>query len=240
VATLPPGEKTRERYARIAGVSARTIHNVDVVKKEAPELLEQVRGGEMKFRLAVRRAQQARRRREAGEAPPLPEGEFAVILADPPWQSKNPDSDWAPENHYPTLALDEIAALGEEVPAAASSACFLWAVSALLAEALEVLAAWGFTYRTNLAWVKPSIGLGTWTRCRHELLLYGTRGTIGPPEPKCRPDSVIEAERGRHSEKPESVYELIERAYPDLPKLELFARGTPRPGWTAWGNEVES
>ena len=96
---------------------------------------------------------------------------------------------------------------------------------------------WGFTYKTNLAWVKPSIGLGVWTRNRHELLLFATRGQIEVPEPEQRPDSVIEADRGRHSQKPDSAYELIEAAYPHLSKLELFARGTPRPGWQTWGNE---
>ena len=51
---------------------------------------------------------------------------------------------------------------------------------------------------------------------------------------------MIEARRGRHSEKPAAVYELIEGAYPAASKLELFARGAPRPGWAAWGNELEA
>lgn len=99
--------------------------------------------------------------------------------------------------------------------------------------------AWGFEYRANEVWVKPSIGMGVWTRNRHELLLIGRRGKASPPEPKARLDSVIEARRGRHSEKPACVYERLERLYPQLSKLELFARGKVRPGWTAWGNEVE-
>lgn len=61
----------------------------------------------------------------------------------------------------------------------------------------------------------------------------------GATEPEDRPDSVIEADRGRHSEKPECVYELLERMYPQASKLELFARGTPHPGWIAWGNEAK-
>jgi len=66
----------------------------------------------------------------------------------------------------------------------------------------------------------------------------GTRGDIRTPREEDRPDSVIEAPRGRHSEMPEEAYVRIERAYPHLTKCELFARGTARPGWTAWGNEV--
>ena len=99
--------------------------------------------------------------------------------------------------------------------------------------------AWGFEYKTNLVWIKPSIGLGTWVRNRHELLLVGRRGSFPKPEPEDLPDSAIEAPRGGHSEKPGSVYELLERMYPQASKLELFARGIPRAGWAAWGNQVE-
>ena len=107
-----------------------------------------------------------------------------------------------------------------------------------LQQALDVVRAWGFEYKTNLVWVKPSIGLGSWARNRHELLLVGRRGSFGVPDPEDRPDSVIEAARGRHSQKPFCIYDLLERMYPDASKLELFAR-TNRPGWTSWGNEVE-
>ena len=58
------------------------------------------------------------------------------------------------------------------------------------------------------------------------------------PPPSARPDSVIEAPRREHSRKPDEVYGLIERMYPDLPRIELFARQV-RPGWAAWGNEIE-
>src|SRR5207302_1804599 len=126
------------------------------------------------------------------------------------------------------------------VPAAEHALLFLWAVSALLPEALALIEAWGFRYKTSFVWVKNGIGPGVWARNRHELLLVGAHGQVSPPEPERRPDSVIEARRGRHSEKPACVYELLERAYPRLSKLELFARGRPRAGWAAWGNEVQA
>src|SRR5207244_4152766 len=147
----------------------------------------------------------------------------------------NPDGPLAPENHYPTMATEEICAL--PVPAAEEAVLFLWAVSCLLLEALEVMEAWGFAFKTTLCWVKPSIGPGVWLRNRHELLLVGQRGGYRPPEPEERCDSVLEAPRGRHSQKPEQIYELLERMYPQASKLELFARAS-RPGWVAWGNEV--
>ena len=101
------------------------------------------------------------------------------------------------------MPLEEIKALA--VPAADDAVLFLWALSALLPEALEVIAAWGFAYKSSLVWVKPSIGPGVWFRNQHELLLLARRGSYGPPEPEQRVASVLAAPRGRHSEKPERV-----------------------------------
>ena len=92
------------------------------------------------------------------------------------------------------------------------------------------MAAWGFEYRTALVWVKDQIGMGYHVRQRHELLRIGKRGELPVPAPADRPDSVIAAPRGRHSEKPEIVYALIERMYPHLARVELFARRR-RPDW---------
>ena len=81
--------------------------------------------------------------------------------------------------------------------------------------------------------------MGYYARQRHELLLVGTQGNLPTPEPANRPDSVIEAPRGAHSAKPEVVYGLIERMYPEYRGLwlELFARGH-REGWQVWGYEA--
>jgi N6-adenosine-specific RNA methylase IME4 len=80
--------------------------------------------------------------------------------------------------------------------------------------------------------------MGYYFRQRHELLLIGKRGRgLSMPEPTDRPDSVIEAERGKHSEKPALVYEHLERMFPIATKVELFAR-TRRDGWAAWGNQA--
>jgi len=238
VATLPPrSERSREIAARTAGVSPRTVQDVETVRLHDQDLFEQVKQGQMPAHAAARRVRRAQRDL-ALTAPPLPSGAFELIYADPPWQLGNPSSAFAPENHYPTMALEEIKAL--PVPAADDAVLFLWAVASRLPEALEVMAAWGFEYKTCLAWVKDWIGLGTWVRHRHELLLLGRKGSYLPPEPEDRPDSVIEAPRGRHSAKPAYAYELIERAYPIASMLELFARVVPRAGWFAWGNEVEA
>ena len=237
VATLPPRGKTRERLAEIGGVSARTAQDVITVYEHDRALFEQVKAGKLAAPKAARSVRRLRRDAQLPPSPPLPEGPFEIVYADPPWQLGNPNGPYAPEQHYPTLPRSEIEALA--VPAAEASLLFLWAVNCLLPQALEVMQAWGFRYVTNLVWVKPSIGLGRWTRNRHEHLLLGRKGDFPAPELEDLPDSVVEAARGRHSEKPAYVRELIERMYPHASKVELFARAKPPPGWVFWGNEAE-
>jgi len=240
MATLPArgeGERTRDLVAKLAGTAARTAQDVLTVHAADPTLFERVLRGELSANTAASKVRRAKRDAAIPPAPPLPEGPFELILADPPWSYGSPDSPLAPEQHYPTMTHAELRAI--ELPATENCVLFLWAVNALLPEALELLTAWGFRYRSNLTWVKPSIGPGVWLRQRHEILLIATRGTVPPPDPEDRCDSVIEAPRGRHSEKPEIAYQRIEQMFPDKTKLELFARGKPRPGWVAWGNESE-
>ena len=141
----------------------------------------------------------------------------------------------AVEEHYPTLALDEICTL--PVPAANDCILFLWATIPLLDDAFTVLSAWGFKYRSAIVWKKDKTGIGYWVRSQLEILLIGTRGNIPSPAPGDQLPAIIEAPRGRHSEKPEIFAEHIERLFPNVPKLEMFARRA-RPGWDVWGNEA--
>lgn len=160
----------------------------------------------------------------------------AVIYADPPWRyDHNEASSRDIENQYTTMTTAAISAL--EVPAGDNSVLFLWATNPKLTEALDVMAAWGFSYRTNMVWVKDRIGMGYYARSQHELLLIGKRGELPMPDPSSRPASVVTAPRGEHSAKPEVFYELIETMYEGLPLAEMFARQA-RPGWTAWGYQA--
>lgn len=113
---------------------------------------------------------------------------------------------------------------------------FLWATNPLLPDALRVMEAWGFSYKTNMAWIKDrGRGKGWFLKSRHELLLIGVRENT--PHPKERPDSCFEADRGAvHSRKPAVVYDIIELMY-DGAKLEMFCR-IPHEGWAAHGNEL--
>jgi N6-adenosine-specific RNA methylase IME4 len=237
VARLPPRGKTRDRLASSCGASARVVQDAATVQQHDPELFERIKDGSLSAAVAARKV----RRRQIAESLPdagsPPEGPFELIYADPPWSMGNPESEHAPEQHYATQPTDVIKAM--RIPAAESAVLFLWAVNSMLPEALEVIEAWGFTYKTHLVWVKPSIKLGNYFRNQHELLLFGRKGNYPVPDPEDRAASVIQAPAGRHSAKPAQAYELIERSYPRASKLELYARGKPRSGWAAWGNEVK-
>jgi N6-adenosine-specific RNA methylase IME4 len=99
------------------------------------------------------------------------------------------------------------------------------------------MAARGFTYKSAWFWKKDHEGTGHWSQNTVEILLIGTRGDVPAPTPGEQPDQMIEAPRGRHSEKPAVFYEIIERLFPNTPKLEMFARSA-RPGWDVWGAEA--
>jgi len=240
VAKLPPRGKTRDRAATLAGVSARTIQDAATVQAQDPQLFEQVKQGKLPVDRAARQVRQRDRDARLAASPiTFADGLYDLVYADPPWRLHGrPDSSRAVENHYPTMPLDQIKQLA--VPTTANSVLYLWAVNSLLKEALEVVEAWGFDYLTNYAWVKDKWGLGHWNRTQHELLLVAARGDMSPPAMGLRKSSVINGARRAHSEKPDEVYDLLDWLHPHARKLELFARGTSRPGWTAWGNEADN
>ncbi len=172
---------------------------------------------------------------------------YGVILADPPWSfkfwSEETGGHFAAARHYPTMDYDDIAAL--QVPAADNCALFLWAVWHSLPNALHLIEDWGFTYKT-IAWtwakLNPSSlgffsGMGYYTCSNTEPCLLAVNGKM--PVASRAVLSLIVTPRREHSRKPDEQYGKIERLYPDVPKIELFAR-RKRPGWSVWGNEVDS
>ena len=195
---------------------------------------------------AEKKARRVEREAELGARQrALPDKRYGVILADPEWRyepwDRGSGMDRAADNHYPTSELAEIKARG--VPAIAADDCvlFLWATVPMLREGLEVLAAWGFDYRTHLVWHKLRVGDGRgpgyWFHNEHEILLVGVKGSPPCPAPGLQWPSLIAANVGRHSEKPSEFLDLIDEYFPSLPKIELNARAR-RDGWDAWGLEA--
>ena len=194
-----------------------------------------------------------------------PVGGFDLIMADPAWSydmwsSKGYEK--SPEAHYQTMSTEEIAAMPVEVLAAPHCLLWLWAVNPKLPDALRVMSAWGFTFKTAGTWVKrttrgkDAFGQGYVLRSSNEPFLVGTRGA--PKTTRSTRSTIptyddgfhssgddwpagsitIEAKAREHSRKPNEAFAAAEALMPDARRLELFSRQS-RPGWSVWGNEVD-
>jgi len=174
-------------------------------------------------------------------------GPFSTILADPPWRFANRTGKMAPEHQrllrYPTMTLEEILELPVSRLAAAQAHLYLWVPNALVAEGLEVMKRWGFTYKTNLVWYKvrkdggpDGRGVGFYFRNVTELVLFGIRGSMRTLDAGRTQTNVLTTRKREHSRKPDELYDIIEVCSPG-PFFELFARHQ-RKGWAQWGNEV--
>lgn len=171
-------------------------------------------------------------------------GTYEIIYADPPWRYSAKKVQGAAENHYPTMSIDELCALPVAELAAKDSALFMWATFPQLPEALRLIRAWGFTYKSvAFVWLKKNkkadswfYGLGFWTRANAEVCLLATKGH--PKRQAADIHQFIISPIEAHSKKPDETRDKIVALMGDRPRVELFARQTP-PGWDVWGNEVE-
>ena len=191
----------------------------------------------------------------------LPKKHFGAVLADPPWRFRTWNKATAVKRrdgkgtnvsasvHYNTMAIEDIAALPVADLCLDDCVLFLWVCWPMLVDAMDLIKAWGFEYKTcGFDWMKAHagqldflrddtvalIGMGYWTRANSEPCLLATRGKPKRLHADVR-QGIIEPRR-EHSRKPDCVHERIERLVAG-PRLELFAR-QERKGWTAWGNET--
>lgn len=177
------------------------------------------------------------------------QGRFGTILMDPPWRFSNRTGKMAPEHkrlkRYETMSFDEIAALPVADHAKEKSHLYLWCPNALIREGLEIMEAWGFTYKTNMVWYKvrkdggpDGRGVGFYFRNVTELILFGIKGRLRTHQPGRTQVNVIVTRKQEHSRKPDELYSIIEACSPG-PYLELFARKKVD-GWTSWGDQAET
>jgi len=165
---------------------------------------------------------------------------FKTIVIDPPWKfigggNRNPDQ------HYDAMKLKDIIPLCKDTldnyNIEDNAHCYIWCINMHIDKALELMKELGFEYKTNIAWVKNSFGLGYYFRGQHELCLFGVKGKGSQVRTGHKNvSSVIKAKKRKHSQKPDEFYDLVEKRSFG-PYLELFSRHT-RKGWTMWGNEV--
>jgi len=171
----------------------------------------------------------------------LPQQMFNVAIVDPPWRTEtwsDKGKDRSADNHYATMSLDEIKALGVSALMAKSAMIGLWITVPFVGVMSEILDAWEFEFKSMLTWDKEIPGTGKWFMNQTEHLVVATRGGFPAPLPGTQISSLYRERRTRHSAKPEAILEWIDSVYPDVPKIELFRRGPVRPGWSAWGNEA--
>ena len=109
---------------------------------------------------------------------------YSIIYADPPWRYNQKGVSGAAEKHYPTMSIEELCALPVAEISASDSVLFLWTTFPQLPSALQLIKAWGFSYKTvGFVWLKKNrksdswlCGMGFWTRGNAEICLLATKG----------------------------------------------------------------
>ena len=224
---------TRQVMATLAGVSEGTLSQAEeiietVSEAEKQELREGKKSINRVFKLL-----EIKKKEEKSKASPKviskghkSEEEFNVILFDPSYKYKYP---WSVSK---TLHYGEL--VPNTMPAADDSIIFLWASSSELAEAIEMMQSWGFSYKSNLVWdkkVEGSIG------SQHELLLIGTKGTFLIPDLINTKQSIYSEASGEHGEKPDYYYQLIEDLFPNGKCLEIYNPTQHNAKWTQYKSD---
>src|SRR3989304_2882609 len=166
--------------------------------------------------------------KEKAESVAIPTGKkYRVLYVDPPWKYSNemPEYFYEQADHYILLIPKEVEALAPQIKELCedNAVLFLWSTSPVLPEALDVVKAWGFTYKSSFVWDKIKHNMGHYNSVGHEFLLVCVKGSCMPDVKKLY-DSVVSVERSSHSEKPEVFREIIDTIYPNGNRIELFAR----------------
>lgn len=177
--------------------------------------------------------------------PDFPNGRFEIIYADPPWDYKGQLQHAGPGSrdtggavkHYPTVTLDMLCELDVSRITATDSLLFMWSSSPHLDQAIVLGKAWGFEWATvAFVWDKQRVNPGFYTMSQCELCLVFKHGRIPAPRGARNVRQLVSAKRGAHSRKPDEVRSRIDAMFPNVRKIELFARDRTE-GWIAWGLE---
>ena len=183
---------------------------------------------------------------------------YQIIYADPPWNYSSKIANGNKKNgivnlkrvkisdNYPVMSIQDICNLPIQKISEKDCALFIWTTDAFLEDCIEIINAWGFKYKTvAFNWIKKEkSGIQTcymapWTLKSSELCLLATKGSMNKFKAKNNIRQLVEAIRGKHSEKPDEVRKRIVELFGNLSRIELFARQKTA-GWDVWGNEVES
>jgi N6-adenosine-specific RNA methylase IME4 len=228
-----------------AAPKAAIVHAARIMA-EKPEEAKSILSGEKKIADVVREEKRAEKLAEverkckdveiaAGKK------KYRVIYADPPWAYATPQHSKEAQvttldTHYPSMATEDICKLPISDMCEDDAVLFMWGTSPLLRDAMQVIEAWGFTYKASMVWDKVKHNVGHYVSVRHEFLFIATRGSC-TPDNKTLHDSVHTEERTEHSVKPEHFRTVIDDIYRIGNRIELFARRAAE-GWDVWGNQA--
>lgn len=170
---------------------------------------------------------------------------YDVIYADPPWdydgktQQNGKVAVASAKDHYTCMTLTQLKELKVKSITSKDAICFLWTSSPHLAQAIELMKAWGFDYKTiAFVWEKQKMNPGYYTLSQCEICLVGLKGKIPTPRGSRKERQFLSEMRRKHSQKPDEIRSRIERMFPTQKKLEMFARAKSD-GWDVFGNEVD-
>lgn len=239
--------KSTEKAAKMTGANRQYVSDAKKIKAEDPKAFEELKKGTKTITEVKRKHKEEKREQRRTENKKLVENtkdvlsgdvKYSTIVIDPPW-------DWGDEGDvdqlgrakptYATMSIEEIKKLPIAKISDKDCHLYLWITNRSLPKGFDLLKEWGFRYVTMLTWCKPSIGMGNYFRGSTEQILFGIKGS----QMLKRKDvgTWFAAKRGKHSEKPDELYQLVESCSYG-PYLEMFARKT-RPGWSSWGAEVK-
>ncbi len=176
---------------------------------------------------------------------PFPNKKYDIIYADPPWRYSDRGCNGNAYRHYDTMRTKDICSLSVNDIASENCVLFMWATYPMIEDALKVIRAWGFTYKSiAFQWIKQNrsgkgyfFGLGRWTRGNTEPCLLAVKGK--PKRISSSVGQLIISPLRRHSQKPDITRDKIIALMGDLPRIELFARESVV-GWDSWGNEISN
>ncbi len=182
---------------------------------------------------------------------------YQIIYSDPPWcyrQGKSMGTQFqgACDRHYNTMSIEELCKLPIANITDDDCMLFLWATFPQLVEALQLIKAWGFEYKTcGFNWIKlnkdgtPFFGVGYYTKSNGEVCLLATKGN---PHKFVKDNSIsqiIMTQKRKHSSKPPIIREKIVQLLGDRPRIELFARKEESlfehkdwEGWDCIGDDI--
>ena len=240
--------QARDEAAQIFQTNHEYVTKAKKLATESPDLLEQVRSGELGILEAAKRMRQAeaaakreQNERLKAETPKAVQvGKYETIVIDPPWEMEKIQRDVAPNQvafDYPTMNGQELAVFDVGGMAEENCHLFCWTTHKHLPLALRLMPEWGFRYVLLMTWHKAGgfqpFGLPQYNS---EFCIYARKGSPKFIDTK-QFFTCFNAPRREHSRKPDEFYDVIRRVT-EGPRIDVFSR-EKRDGFDQYGNETD-